>query len=248
MSISKAVILAGGKGTRLRPLTFNIPKPLLPVGEKSILEILAERLRGCGLREIILSVGYRADLIRAFCGDGSQFGVHFTYVEEDEPLGTAGPLALARELIEPDEGLLLMNGDIVTELDFNKLVRFHEQEGADLTIAYKEMRETSPFGVLKIEEQRLQAIEEKPVTTFSVSSGIYVVGPQALAQIPSGSPSTMPELAERLMAQGRPVATYRIDEFWLGVERFPHLEDALRALEDVDAPAEPPVAGSSLNT
>ena len=233
MAIHKAVILAGGKGTRLRPLTFNIPKPLLPVGERSIVELLLERLRDSGVSQVILSLGYRGELVRAFCGDGSQFGVKIDYVDENEPLGTAGPLRLLGDRLEPGERLFLMNGDIVTALDFRDLARFHEGEGVELSVAYKELHEKSPFGVLQIGNRRLQGIVEKPTNTYAVSAGIYALDAGIIAEIPPDTLFTMPELATRLIDQDRPVGAFRIDAYWLGVERFPHLQEALTALQEV---------------
>ncbi len=234
MPITKAMILAGGKGTRLRPLTFNIPKPLLPVGERSILEILVERLRESGIRDIVLSVGYRAELVRAFCGDGSRFGVRFHYVDEEKPLGTAGPLASLEDYLDPDEGILLMNGDIVTGLDFSELAAFHEEHGFELTIAYKEVRETSPFGVLQVDDHRVQEIVEKPTVVHNASSGIYALSGSAIREVPKDRFYTVPELATLLMDAKRAVGAFRIDAYWLGVERFPQLEEAIHALDEIE--------------
>ncbi len=227
---TKALILAGGMGTRLRPLTFTIPKPLLPVGERSILELAVERLRDCGIREIHLSVGYRAELIRAFCGDGSRCGVRFHYLEEDEPLGTAGPLRLLKGQVDPGDRILMMNGDVVTDLDFTLLDAFHRDGGNPLTICFKEFTDTSPFGVLEIEGNQIHGIVEKPSRTYHVSVGIYALDAALLDEIPEGF-FTIPDLAQQLLAAGRGVGAFPVRGYWLGVERFPNLDEALAAIQ-----------------
>src|SRR5579862_7345263 len=144
----KAVILVGGLGTRLRPYTFCIPKPLLPFGEKPILQVIIEQLKRHGIDEVILATGYQAELIHAFCGDGSKFGVEVSYIHEQQALGTAGPLGLIRDRIGPDELFILMNGDIVTDLDFAALAAFAERRDFDVTVAYTRLAYQSPYGVL----------------------------------------------------------------------------------------------------
>jgi len=231
---ARALILAGGRGTRLRPLTITIPKPLLPLGDRSILELLVERLSGSGIRNIYLSVGYHSALVRAFCGDGSKFDVSFTYLEESEPLGTAGPVRLLDGQVDPSGQIILVNGDVVTDLDFSELLRFHEQQGCELTICYKEFRDTSPFGVLKIEGTEIVDIVEKPTRVEQVSVGIYVLDASLIQEIPPDQLYTIPELAMKLIDQGRPIAAFPVECFWLGIERFSDLEEALSALESVE--------------
>src|SRR5579864_4307224 len=148
----KAVLLVGGQGTRLRPLTFSIPKPLLPIGETPILKIIIERLRDAEISEIILATGYQAELIQAFCGDGSKFGVTVGYVKEERPLGTAGPLSLVRDQIAADEYFILMNGDILTNIDFRAFMEFAHSHRYDLTVGYTTYTYRSPFGVLAVRE------------------------------------------------------------------------------------------------
>ena len=146
----KAMILAGGMGTRLRPLTFSIPKPLLPVGEKPILQKIIEQLREAGVTDLILATGYQAELVRAFCGDGSKFGVSVTYIHEHQPLGTAGPAGALKGQIPPSELLLLMNGDLITDLDFRDSSNPAAPAACDLTVAYAKYIYRSPYGVLSI--------------------------------------------------------------------------------------------------
>ena len=161
----KMVILAGGRGVRLRPLTYTIPKPLLPVGEKPILEEIVERLRAQGIDDLLIAVGYRAELIETYFRDGAHLGVRIAYVREDEPLGTAGPLALvrARADVPPDAPLLVMNGDILTDLDMHALLDFHTSGRFDLTIATRQFRLRHPYGVIRTDgDQITEIIEPHP--------------------------------------------------------------------------------------
>ncbi|OGR67270.1 MAG: hypothetical protein A2081_01355 [Elusimicrobia bacterium GWC2_61_19] len=219
----KAVIIAGGAGTRLRPFTFSIPKPLLPVGEKPILEHIIRRLRSLKITDITLTLGYGAELIEAYFGDGRKFGVAIKYTRELKPLGTAGPLRLIKGLREP---FLVMNGDILTRLDFNRMLRFHEKSGADLTIAAREYADRLPFGTLSAEGTRITGITEKPVTKHLVSAGIYIVSPAAARRIPGGRFFTMPDLVKVLLKENRPVCKYEFKDYWLGIERVSQLEEA----------------------
>ena len=227
----KAVLLVGGLGTRLRPLTFSIPKPLLPVGETPILQIIIERLRDADIREIILATGYQAELIQAFCGDGSKFGVAVDYVKEEKPLGTAGPLALIRARVAEDEYFVLMNGDILTSVDFRGLTDFARSRRCDLTVGYTTYSYRSPFGVLAIEEDRVKGIVEKPAHDYLISTGIYCLRGAALQHVPSGEFFTMPDLIRRFIDAQKPIGAYRIREAWMGLESITHFEEAVRALE-----------------
>lgn len=229
----KAVILVGGLGKRLRPLTFSIPKPLLPIGEKPLLQIVIEQLRGFGVGEIVLATGYHAELIHAFCEDGRKFGVDITYVHEDEPLGTAGPLALVRDRLSDGEHFILMNGDILTRLDFGKMVEFAQAGGLDLTTAYTTYRYESPFGVLAVEDGRIRGIVEKPTTEYFISAGIYVLTTRAVDLVPDGAFFTMPDLMSALLERGLDVGAFPIDEFWMGLETVARFEEAIQLLDGV---------------
>lgn len=230
----KAVILAGGLGTRLRPLTFSIPKPLLPLGEKPILEFIFEHLRKFAIKEVILSTGYQSELIRAFCGDGSKFGVKIDYVKENKTLGTAGPLSLMRDKFSEDETFILMNGDVVTKLNFSKMVRYHSEHKCQLTIGFAEFEYKSPFGVLKIEAGRLKEILEKPSKVYDISAGIYVVNSSVLDFIPHNTFFTVPDLAKELLRFGKKVGTYKIEEFWVGIEHIDQFDEVLKELNKID--------------
>ena len=172
----KAVVLVGGLGTRLRPLTFSVPKPLLAIGEKPILQLIIEQLAGSGCQEIILATGYLAELIEAFCGTGVRFGVEVNYLRESQPLGTAGALSLLRERISRDEFFILMNGDIITKLNFTEIINFARSHDYEMTVGYVHYVYKSPFGVLTIDGKgEIVDVAEKPKVRYSISGGIYVL-------------------------------------------------------------------------
>jgi NDP-sugar pyrophosphorylase family protein len=226
----KVMILAGGLGTRLRPLTFSIPKPLLPVGEKPILQIIIEQMKIAGIEDVILATGYQAELIRAFCGDGSKFGVNISYVHEDVPLGTAGPLSLIRQYLQQDEPLLVMNGDIITKLDFAAFLQTGAGNGCDLTVGYTKHVYRSPFGVLSIDNGEVKSIVEKPCHEYAISAGIYCLKASTLKFVPNNTFFSMPELIQALQAAHRKVGAYFIEDCWIGIESVEHFEDAIREL------------------
>ncbi|HXF51944.1 MAG TPA: sugar phosphate nucleotidyltransferase [Dehalococcoidia bacterium] len=224
----RAVILAGGKGIRLRPLTYAIPKPLIPVGEKPILEEIIARLRTHGFDDIILAVGYRAELIETYFRDGASMGVRIRYVRESEPLGTAGALSLVRRQFPPTEPLLVMNGDTLTKLDMRALWGWHAERGYDMTIAVRAYEAHIPYGVVRIDGDRVTEVVEKPVQRVDVSAGVYVLSPGALEEVPDDAYLDMPDLASRLICSGRRVGAYRFDDEWLVVDRLDQLEEANR--------------------
>ena len=230
----KAVILAGGKGVRLRPLTYTIPKPLLPVGEKPILEEIIERLKTFGIGDFVIAVGYRAELIETYFRDGAPLGVRIDYVRESHPLGTAGPLALVRAAfsLPGDEPLLAMNGDILTDLDMGAFVEFHRRGSYEITIATREFQLQHPYGVLKLDGERVAGIVEKPAVTDIVSAGIYAIQPSALDVIPLDSFFDIPDLVNKLLEQGRSVGAYQFAGEWLAIDRIEQLEDAARMLAE----------------
>jgi NDP-mannose synthase len=237
-SAMKAILLVGGLGTRLRPLTFSIPKPLLPVGERPILQLILEQLRAADVQDVVLATGYQAELIQAFCGDGARFGVRLGYVHEDQPLGTAGPLSLIRDRVRPDEHLLLMNGDILTTLDFRAFITAAAASGRELTVGYTTYTYNSPFGVLSIAGDVVAGIVEKPATEYQVSAGIYCLKGSALAWVPDRRFFAVPDLIRALTAAGRPVGAYHIPGLWMGLENVDDFESAVKALHG--APGRPP--------
>ncbi|WP_294947009.1 nucleotidyltransferase family protein, partial [Sulfurivirga sp.] len=196
------VLMAGGFGTRLRPLTQERPKPLLHVGDKPILEHILESFVEHGFRRFYISVHYKAEMIREYFGDGRRWGVEIDYLHEDEPLGTAGCLTLL-----PDEALqapvMVMNGDILTRVNFDALLNFHEQEQVAATLCVREYSFQIPFGVVRAEGHRLKSIEEKPVVQQFVSAGIYVLNPEVIRGI-DRVPVDVPDVLERLQGQAQP--------------------------------------------
>lgn len=230
----RSVILAGGLGTRLRPLTFSIPKPLLPVGEKPILELILLRLKSFGFQDFILSIGYKGELIETYFQTGEKFGVQIRYAREAEPCGTAGPLSLVARLFpfSPGESFLLMNGDILTELDFHRFIEFHESQGFEMTVGVKEIERQLPYGVLEISDGRVLGIVEKPATRYPISAGIYLLRESVLSAIPPDTFFTIPDLIHRLVAESRPVGSYPIEEYWLALEHQDDMEAARSHLKE----------------
>ena len=233
----KALILAGGKGVRLRPLTYSIPKPLLPIGEKPILEEIIERLRAQGLRDLIVAVGYRAELVETYFRDGAQLGVRIEYVRETQPLGTAGPLSIVRSqcALPDNEPLLAMNGDILTDLDMSALMDAHRAAGNDLTVATRQFGLQHPYGVLQIHDGRITGIREKPTVTDTVSAGVYVIERSALDLVPANAFFDMPDLINALVAAGRRVGAHAFDGEWLAIDGLDQLEDAARMIAERNA-------------
>jgi len=231
---SRAVILAGGQGTRLRPYTVVLPKPLVPVGQYPIVEILVRQLAARGIRQITIAVGYHANLIQAFFGDGRQWNVQVDYSLESKPLGTIGPLRLIPDL---PETFLLMNGDILTDLDFADLCRHHQASGCRFTVAASARRHTIDYGVLKLDGNRLVGFEEKPSVEYHVSMGVYVVNREVLSLVPPDQPYGFDALMLELLRRGDPVNIYPHQGYWLdigrpddyaqAVEEFPKMEPRL---------------------
>lgn len=219
------VVMAGGLGKRLRPLTENTPKPLVRIGDKPILEHNVERLVAAGLHRLIFSVNYLGDQIKTHFGDGSRWGAQIEYVTEDRELGTAGPLSLiARELTAP---VIVMNADLLTKVGFRSLLDYHASEGHEATLCVREYDFQVPYGVAHIEDGRLTAIVEKPVHKFFVNAGIYVLEPRALKRLTRGEPRDMPDLLEDIRAASpRAVGCFPVSEYWLDIGQ---LEDYRRA-------------------
>ncbi len=218
--VPKAVVLAGGRGTRLAPYTSILPKPLMPIGNSSILEIVLHQLSACGVSEVTLCVGYLSHLIEAVLSHGSSCGVKLTYVREEEALGTAGPLRLIGDL---DETFMMMNGDVLTTLDFSDLVRHHREEGNLVTIATHERAIKIDYGVLELgkrgDTNRVYRYVEKPEVTSTVSMGIYVLEPEALEYIPTGCHFDFPDLVHQLLRAKQDVGVYKSDAMWFDIGR-----------------------------
>jgi NDP-sugar pyrophosphorylase family protein len=227
----KAVILAGGKGTRLRPYTTVIPKPLLPVGDYPILEIILLQLRHFGVDEVILAVGHMAQLFQAFFQSGERYGIKMRYSFEKEALGTAGPLSLLLDEIRED--FLIMNGDLLTTLNFRNLYEYHLRGKAAATIGLYEREVKIDFGVVEIgEDLKLSQYTEKPTLKFSVSMGVNVLNPEAIRPyIEPGKYMDIPDLMKRLQQEGHTVLGYREPCFWLDIGRIDDYEKANEIFE-----------------
>jgi NDP-sugar pyrophosphorylase family protein len=238
----KAILLVGGLGTRLRPLTFAIPKPLLAVGKIPILQLIIEQLSKVGCSEIILATGYLSELIETFCGDGTRFGIKISSIKESKSMGTAGPISLIRERITKDEFFILMNGDIVTHLDFLDMYCFASRHDFDLTVGYVHHTHRLPFGVLTIDNNNeVIEVTEKPEFHYCISSGIYVLKGSVLEYVPNDQFFTVPDLIRELRSHQCKVGAYFIKEFWMGVENLDDIEkckDILNAEahEQIDKP------------
>jgi Nucleoside-diphosphate-sugar pyrophosphorylase involved in lipopolysaccharide biosynthesis/translation initiation factor 2B, gamma/epsilon subunits (eIF-2Bgamma/eIF-2Bepsilon) len=219
-----AVIMAGGLGERLRPLTKIIPKPLLPIGERSVLEITLLALRRSGVRRIFVALNYQSELFKAFLGDGSRWNLSIECSVEDTPLGTAGPLRLFAPKLR--RSFIVLNGDILTNLDFRELLRFHRRRKAMLTVATKRITLPLRYGVIDATEGWIRQVQEKPNLSAEVVAGIYACHPAVLKFIPPNRYFTMIELIQRLLAEGLPVAQFPIQDYWLDIGQLEDYEQA----------------------
>jgi NDP-sugar pyrophosphorylase family protein len=225
---TRAVVLAGGRGTRLAPYTTVFPKPLVPIGGMPILEIVLRQLRWYGVREVILSVGYLSQLIEAyFATRGPIPGLTITYLRESQPLGTAGALALLGNV---DDNLLVVNGDILTTLDFGKMIEFHLSNKPAITIASYRKAVKIDLGVLNVDpSSSIVGYDEKPVLHYLCSMGIYMYSRRALESIAVGEPLDFPSLVLRMLGQGETALAYQSDCYWLDIGRH---DDYERAMEE----------------
>jgi NDP-mannose synthase len=227
----KAVVLAGGKGTRLAPYTRILPKPLMPIGDMPILEILLRQMQRAGVNEVILTVGYLGELLRAFFQDGERFGLKIEYSFEEHPLGTAGPLSLITNRI--DGTFLVTNGDVLTTLDLGELLFAHRRSGAIATIASHARQVNIDLGVLEFNgSNELTGYIEKPTYELSVSMGIYVFEPHVLDYIPYNQYLDFPDLVLRLIEQGERVISHHFTGYWQDLGRP---DDYEQAVQDFDA-------------
>ena len=219
------LLMAGGFGKRLYPLTREVPKPLLPVGEKPILQTILEQLAEGGFSQFFLAVHYRSEQVRAHFGDGSKWGVRIEYLEERQPLGTAGALSLLDQTMI-DAPLLMMNGDLLTRLDFGQLVDFHGEHGGLATMCVREYDFQIPYGVVHGDGDQVTDIIEKPVQKFFVNAGIYILEPELLGQCRPDEAIDMPDLLREVVNDGRKVSMFPIHEYWLDIGRMEEYERA----------------------
>ena len=230
------MILAGGKGTRLAPYTTVLPKPLMPLGDRAILDVVVRQLAAYGFDDLVFAVGYLAHLIKAVFGDGSAHGVAIDYCLEEEPLGTAGPLSQIEGL---DDTFLVMNGDVLTSLDYARLYDAHREAGNAITIATHRRVVRSEYGVLHVQDagdgptEPVTGYEEKPEVPYTVSMGVYMLEPSALEHVPAGEHFDIPELVLALLAAGEPVGSFLFDGYWLDIGRHDDYEQALADYEQI---------------
>jgi len=229
----KAVVLAGGKGARLAPYTKILPKPLMPIGDMPILEVILRQMKTAGVDRVILTVGHLSELLRAFFQDGHQLGLQIEYSYEPYPLGTAGPLALIEGL---DQTFLVTNGDVLTTLQFHELLDFHHQHGAAATIAVHHRKVKIDLGVIQWDGVPcINGYIEKPTYDYCVSMGIYVFEPRVLSYIPQNEYLDFPDLIKKLIADGEKVVGYQYEGYWQDLGRPDDYEAAAQDFEKMKA-------------
>ncbi len=228
---NKVVLMVGGLGTRLRPLTDKTPKPMLKVGDKPILETIILNFKKYGFTEIILSVSYKSEIIENYFGNGSKFGVNIEYVHEEKRMGTAGALSLIREKLS--EPFFVMNGDLLTNINFEHMMDYHVQNHAIATMGVREYDFQVPYGVVNVDGINIKSIEEKPVHNFYVSGGVYVLDSKVLDLIPENEFFDMPTLFEKIIEKNLKSISFPIREYWLDIGRMEEFEKANNEYHEV---------------
>ena len=226
-SKNKVVLMLGGLGTRLRPLTNDIPKPMLRIGNKPIVETIIDGFKQCGHKDFIFSVNYKKEVIQNYFQNGEAFGISIEYVEEEKPMGTAGALSLIENQLK--EPFFVMNGDLLTQVNFDQLLQFHLEHGSIATMCVREYEYQIPYGVIETNSVNLIGIKEKPVHRSFVNAGIYVLSPEVFDYIPKDTFYDMPTLFEQLMQDGKKTSVFPIHEYWLDIGQ---MEDFRRADEE----------------
>ena len=232
---TKVVIQCGGKGTRLRPYTMVLPKPLMPVRSQPVLELLIKWLRRSDVREVYITTGYLGSIIKSYCGDGSRWDIKITYTDEREPLGTIGPLSLLRE--ELDSTFMVINGDVLTDLNVNRFLQSHRQSGAMVTVATENRKTQMDFGVIEVADGRITSFKEKPCQNNLVSMGIYIMESEVFRHIPKGVPFGFDDLAHCLLANDEHIHTFQHEGLWLDIGRIDDFQTAQTLMWDEQAPA-----------
>lgn len=225
---TRVIIMAGGLGMRLRPLTEEVPKPMLPVGGRPLLELILLNFIDQGFRRFTISLNYLGHIVRDHFGDGASHGAEIEYVEEPRRMGTAGALSLLPE--RPESSVIVMNGDLLTAVRFDSILRFHRETGATATLCARQFDMQVPYGVIRVDGTRLLDIEEKPVHSHFVNAGIYVLSPSAFDHLEPGEPLDMPALFERVLSAGHNASVFPIREYWMDIGRH---EDLSQARDDV---------------
>jgi len=228
---NKVVLMVGGLGTRLKPLTENTPKPMLKVGGKPILQTIVEKFASYGFVNIILCVNYKSNIIEEYFGNGSKYGVNIEYTLEDKRMGTAGALSLLST--KPKEPIFVMNGDLLTNVNFEHLLDYHQCSNSLATMCVREYDFQVPYGVVNINDGKIKTIEEKPVHKFFVSAGIYMLDPKCIDLIPEDEFYDMPTLFEKLIKMGENVLSFPLREYWLDIGRLEEYEKANNEYHEV---------------
>lgn len=228
-------LMAGGFGKRLRPMTNEIPKPLLKVGNKPILETILQQFIDFGFYNFYISTHYKAEMVREYFGDGSSWGVNIIYVHEDKPLGTAGSLGLLPSTI-PELPIVMMNGDLLTKVNFESLLRFHNEHEGVATMCVREYDIQVPYGVVQAEEHKITSIIEKPIHNFFINAGIYVLNPSLLDSVDGSSYIDMPHLLEEQIGKGQQVNMFPLHEYWLDIGQKQEYELAHEIFEEEFGP------------
>ncbi len=221
---NKVVLMVGGLGTRLRPLTENTPKPMLPVGGKPILQTIVEKFVSYGFVNMVMCVGYKSNIIQDFFEDGSKFGANIEYVLEEKRMGTAGALTLLET--KPSAPFFVMNGDLLTNVNFEHLLEFHLANNSMATMCVREYDFQVPYGVVNVKHGKILSIEEKPVQKFFVSAGIYMLDSQCIEMIPENEFYDMPTLFEKLISMNENIISFPLREYWLDIGRMEEYEKA----------------------
>lgn len=219
----RAVVMAGGLGSRLRPLTGETPKPMLPLNNRPILEYIFAQLQEAGIKKVNVTTHYKGEMIAKYFGNGENFGIDIRYVKEDQPLGTAGALSLIEKSPEP---LLVINGDIVTQVNFRRMLEFHREHGADMTIAVRQYDFCVPYGVVETTGVRVNGVVEKPVLKNFINAGIYLLNSDVHGGIAAGEPQDMPDVINRLIGSGKNVICFPVREYWIDIGRIEEYERA----------------------
>ena len=209
-----AVVMAGGLGTRLRPLTTELPKPMLQIGDKPLMEHIVMRLRAAGIEQVRITTHYKADVITNHFGNGQRFGVKIDYLNEDDPLGTAGALGLMSEWVST---LLVVNGDILTTLNYQTMLEFHRENGAVMTVGVRQYEVEVPYGVVQTEGVQITKLSEKPTMRFFVNAGVYLLEPKVSRHMPARQRCDMTDLIAKLLADDERVVSFPINEYWLDI-------------------------------